>query len=197
VARRLPGILLVLAVCVPALTVSAFEQPYYYFQGKKIHVDPTSRIAVRPLQGVEASDVFKTVLGPSVRFSTTQLEEHRLWLVDLHALLKPADLLLASRRFASHPGVEFAAPVFSTATEELVLLDEFIVKFKESVRDVEIARFNAANSVIVARKGPGPDTLVLKVTARSKLNALEMANLYYEQGVTVYSQPNFLRVSQR
>lgn len=195
--RSLLAIVLVLTLFLSPVCAWASEQVYYYYQGQKVYVDLTNRIAVRTVRGVDAPELFRSVLGPVKPVSSTQVESQGLWLIELKISAQPEELALLARRFASHPAVEFAAPVVATSTEELVILDEFVVKFKENVREPDILRLNAANSVIIARQGPLPSTFVLKVTPRSKLNALEMANLYYEQGVAVYSQPNFIRLGQR
>jgi hypothetical protein len=197
VLRNLLATILVVALSFSTVCAWASEQVYYYYQGKKVYVDLTNRIAVRTVRGVDASDLFRLILGSAKPFSSIRLEGEGLWLIELKTPVQPDELSLLARRLASHPAVEFAAPVFASSNEELVLLDEFIVKFKENVSELDILRLNAANSVIVARRGPLPGTFVLKVTPRSKLNALEMANLYYEQGVVVYSQPNFIRLGQR
>lgn len=181
----------------PMVSAADIEPPYYYFQGKKVQLNFMHMIAVRLLQGIDATIVFKNIIDSRLNFSFEQLEEHHLWMINVKNALTHKDILLLSRRFASHPGVEFSVPVFSSGSEHLVVADEFIVKFKEDVSEFDILRFNMTNSVIVARKGPTPDSLVLKVTRQSMLNALEMANLYYEQGMAVYSHPNFIRMVQR
>ncbi len=83
-------------------------------------------------------------------------------------------------------------------TTHFVMTDEFRVRFKPGVTRAEIDALNARYGVEVLLEDEQDRRQVreyneyqLRVTEASDLNALEAANLYYENPLTVWSLPNF------
>lgn len=80
-------------------------------------------------------------------------------------------------------------PVYSLNSGlEMGVTDEFLVKFNEKVTEKEIMELNEKHGVVVIKKTE--IYRLLKVPDGS--DALEIANLYQETGLTRFSQPNFI-----
>ncbi len=76
---------------------------------------------------------------------------------------------------------------------QLAETDEFLVRFKPELSDAQIAAFNQQQNVGVARLQPfGDRVVVLKPNPGSPRSARELANLYFEQGVAQFAEPNFV-----
>lgn len=93
------------------------------------------------------------------------------------------------------PDVEAVGiPLYLPTTDvPLILTDEFVVKFKADVTQSQIEQMNSENHVELVKKSPHVDKkMVLRVTDTSGKDALEMANYYYESGLTEFSHPNFI-----
>jgi len=93
---------------------------------------------------------------------------------------------------AVEPKVEFAGLVFDVEEGELILTDEFNVKFASWASEADIETFNNLHNVEIARKREWADRYVLRVRDANALDALRTANLYYENAITKYSHPNFV-----
>ena len=85
----------------------------------------------------------------------------------------------------------FAAP----SGEPMILTEEFNVQFKEEVTRQQIDALNAQNKVRIVRESKArKNAFVLALQADAGVDALAMANRYYESGQTLYSEPNFVRL---
>jgi serine protease len=71
-----------------------------------------------------------------------------------------------------------------------IMTDIFHVKFVDNLPEEEIKRMNKDYFVEIIEKLWGNEYL-LRVTEESPLNTLEVANLYYESRLTVWSLPDF------
>jgi thermitase len=90
------------------------------------------------------------------------------------------------------------APVFETPDAQMVITGEFIAAFPPATSAEEIQSINAAHGVEIVEPILGQDnTFVLKVASGASLDALAMANVYQESGLTLYAVPNFVRIKQR
>lgn len=74
---------------------------------------------------------------------------------------------------------------------DMIMADEFVVKFGPDVTEEQIIALNSDHNVEIVSYSPWLGYLLM-VTENSQLNALEMANLYYENPLTVWSHPNFV-----
>ncbi len=95
--------------------------------------------------------------------------------------------------YLSHkPEIELVAPIFTLPNSEVIITDEFIVKFKPSVSIEEIEAFNELHGVEVVRKDSRTDRYTLKVKDTTNFNTIKMANIYYEAPITAFAMPNFI-----
>lgn len=79
----------------------------------------------------------------------------------------------------------------------MIVTDEFIASFPAEKGKEEIGQINLSNGVEIVEPVIGQyNTFVLKVTPRTHLDALAMANLYQETHTAVSAAPNFLRLME-
>ncbi|MGD9029555.1 MAG: S8 family serine peptidase, partial [Anaerolineae bacterium] len=91
--------------------------------------------------------------------------------------------------------VEFVAPVYREANEDLMLVptDEFNVRFRPDVTEAEIAELNATHGVEVASQSEwSPQEYLLRVADPGARSVVDVANAYYESELTEWAEPDFL-----
>jgi subtilisin family serine protease len=71
--------------------------------------------------------------------------------------------------------------------------DELLVQFKSHIGTNQIAEINSSNNVEIVKQFElsGGLTYLMKVKPVAELNAIDMANKYYLDGVTNYAEPDF------
>jgi len=105
----------------------------------------------------------------------------------------PFQVLEALSANASELAV-FEAPSGGAA----ILTEEFNVQFKAEVTKQQIDEWNAKNKVsIVSASTWEANAFVLAVQEDAGVDALTMANRYYESGLTTYASPNFVQLIER
>jgi subtilisin family serine protease len=73
------------------------------------------------------------------------------------------------------------------------LTDEFMVHLKPSSSYGQLQQLAQQNNCIIVKDNwPFKDQYMLSVSKTSKLNSLQMANLFYETGLFEYASPNFV-----
>jgi hypothetical protein len=128
----------------------------YYSSGHKITL-PLSKemLAVRfkqevPLEQQRVAVESEEKLAP---FSgRKEFSAFKLAILPLRAQLTEQDVIQTINNLNAKPEVEAAFPVFHFPDAELILTDEFIVKFNSFVPEDEIKAFNALNNVEIVRK---------------------------------------------
>ncbi|NOZ26419.1 MAG: S8 family serine peptidase [Chloroflexi bacterium] len=96
---------------------------------------------------------------------------------------------------AHRSDVEFVTPVYRETTQGLQLIptDEFNVRFKPDVTPEQIAELNAQYDVEIVRQSKwSPQEYILRVTNPQERSVIDVANAYYESGLTEWAEPNFL-----
>ena len=77
---------------------------------------------------------------------------------------------------------------------EMLLTKEFIVKLKEGIDIKQLESLNQKYKVEKVKNIEGNnDEFVLKVTPATKMNALEISNIYHEEPIIQWSQPNWIQ----
>jgi len=175
----------------------AVSDSYYYSSGRK-NMLPLSKkmVAVRfkPEVTSERQRAIAESQGTLPSFSERkELPVFKITLLSLRQVATEETIIQTIDSLNANEDVEFANPVFDFPDAELTLTDEFIVKFTPSVTKEEIEAFNRLNGVETARKEKWAEWYVLRVKDPRNMNALKMANLYYESPITIYSVPNFVR----
>jgi len=189
--------LVFLASFEPAIAASAGPDFYYYSAGRRITL-PLSKekLVVRFKQGTTAEQqktILESQIDSGLFAERKELLLFKLTIFPLRASITEENIIKTINSLNVNPAVEFANPVFDFPDAELMVTDEFIVKFDPSATEQEIESFNAINNVEIARKEKWADWYVLRVKDPKNMNTLKMSNLYYESPLTEFSVPNFVR----
>ncbi|MFA5858171.1 MAG: hypothetical protein WC955_03815 [Elusimicrobiota bacterium] len=89
--------------------------------------------------------------------------------------------------------IKLVHPVLFAKNEQLLLTEEFLVKFKSSISDSHIENINNSHNIkIIKRPSYDRPYHTLASIDSDPLKSLEMANLYYENGLVEWASPNFL-----
>jgi hypothetical protein len=168
---------------------------YYYSSGRKISLTlSTEKIAVRFKQGLtveEQKALTESEPGLGLFSQREESPTFRLVILPLLKGLTEEYIIQTINRLNSRTEVEVAFPIFDLPDSEIVLTDEFIVKFTPGVSRAEIDGFNALNGVEIARKIERIEHYILRVKDPKNMNTLKMANVYYENPITIFrAYPN-------
>jgi len=169
---------------------------FYYSSGRKIPL-PVSKemLAVRFKPGVPLEQQRTIVESePSLAsfFEREELSIFKLTLLPLREQVTKEDAIQTINSLNTKLEVEFASAVFHFPDAELIVTDEFLVKFDPSVSEAEIRAFNVLNNVEIVEKAESTGWYTLRVKEPRNMNTLKTANLYYEDRITLYSVPNFV-----
>jgi subtilisin family serine protease len=182
-----------------ASVTSASEEPnlYYYSSGHKNTLSLSKEIlAVRFRQEASLQQREEVVQTDANFASFSQREElsnFNLTLVPLSEGKTKENITKTINNLNAKSEVVAAFPVFHFPDAELILTDEFIVKFAPSVSQAEIEAFNESHNVEIVRKPSWTQRYTLRVKEPNNISALEMANVYYESPITKFALPNFIR----
>jgi len=171
---------------------------YYYSSGHKIYLDLyTEMIAVwfeEIVNGKTVSAEEKESLieaDPVLEKISIEAPDFGLVLIATNEGSDEIDIIQTIERLDKSPLVKYSMPVFGDSDNMLIVMDDFFAKFTQGVTEQEIESFNKLHNVEVIEQYPW-GAYLLRVKEPKNINALEMANLYYEDPITEYAVPNFL-----
>ena len=104
-------------------------------------------------------------------------------------VVPPSKMSLTTNMARQLTDVKTLNPVYSLNSGlEMGVTDEFLVKFNEKVTEKEIMELNEKHGVVVIKE----TEIYRLLKVPDGADALEIANLYQETGLTRFSQPNFI-----
>lgn len=165
---------------------------YYWYEGKKITLqESTTHRAVRASEPL-STDTRRQVaaaVGALSPQSTGRDLGNGILLFDTNAQAPRAPA-------AAMPAAAAELSVFAAAdSTSMILTEEFNVQFKPDITRAKIDQFNTQNKVgIVSESQWERNGFVLAVQQDAGMDALAMANRYHDSGLTIYAQPNFVRL---
>lgn len=194
-------ILLAWIIIVPLPITAQFDTGYFYYShGEQISLIPSTRwIAVDFVTG-QAGAAAWAASQPALADAVPSLQPGLIGGQDFYLLPleNPAALQAGDIQSldAQTPADGWVNPVFERGVYTYILTDEFMVQFQPGMDAAAINAYNAQNGVeIVEEIHPG--IYVLRVLLHAGVNALTVANRYYESGNVVYSHPNFAYLYDR
>lgn len=188
---------------------------YYYADGERIDlvVDTEAVAAEFALsdgalsgQTAEINTQALTVTAQVITqaFPTAQMGEaiqpgviagYDFYLISVDGISTQADALSLVNAMRTSAALRFTwvNPVFKYQDVRLVLTDEFIAAFTPGTPRANVDAYNAANGAEVIRE-LSPDVYLLRALPRLNSTALSLANHYEEDGVVIYSEPNWVQL---
>lgn len=163
---------------------------YYWYEGKKISLEPSSTHRAIRLPQAASPDARRSI---AAAVGATSPQSTGLDLgngIILYEASGDAPMV------AALPSDAIELRIFSASGDSaMIITDEFNVQFKPEVTRAQIDQLNSQNKVnIVSESQWERNAFILAVDKEAGTDALAMANRYHESGLTLYSQPNFLRL---
>jgi len=167
---------------------------YYYYQGKKIYLtEKTDIIFVKLFNDTDTKSLV-ALLRSDESLKQNILDEDN---INLHLILEAKEGTgFASEsllKYRENPSVKSAHLMLVYENNLLVgLMDEFLLKLKPTTQFLQLQNLMSENGCEVARANPFVENqFVIAVSKTSNLNAMQMANLFYETELFEFSTPNF------
>ncbi len=176
----------------------AVEDDFFYSNGRKYTVTVSlDSLGVLVREGVSA-DRIDTLVSPlglrSRRVATTDF-----YVYEVHEVRSRGKLVELARQ-VKEAGDGLIAQVglvirTADAVAPMLVSDDFIAQFHPSVTRDQIEALNDENAVAIVTVDPfATNQFLLRVTEASQFDALSMANVYHENGLTVFAHPNFIQI---
>jgi subtilisin family serine protease len=198
----IPGLLVLLFTCAQENSFAQRSGNYYYSRGEKIYGKmDTSIVALqipKDFKRASYSSVIDSMQGKYLDESIDYVKAFQQEGISFIKISKPADVvknkLYYNQFMRISPNTVVGHPFFIEDEKyPVIVTDEFIVRFKTDIKEADIEKFNRSKNIQVVKKNPHHKSqYLLKVAAGGKINALEMANQYYESNNVDFALPNFL-----
>jgi len=174
---------------------------FYYAEDEKIPLTPSAafvavqfspdadetvrRAAVDKVEGVESLEVGEV------------LEPFGITLIPTSTGATEEMAAASAEELAAESGVEGTIPVFQMpggeSDEVMILIPQFRVQFKSEASNADIDKLNTKHGVeVVAKDDLGPNSYLLHLTPKAKQDALDLANVYHEDELTEYAEPDWV-----
>ncbi|MBK8783931.1 MAG: hypothetical protein IPO22_19555 [Anaerolineales bacterium] len=184
----------------PSQTIPAVTEYYYYLDGARVELTPSFEWIVVKFASADPAvreDVLTGYGSPLGSLDQARdIPSLGITILPLQTGLSPrAHTELMEKMRGDKINFLLVNPLFYTADAEMAVGDEFIATFPPGKSRTEIDEANAAHGVELVQPILGQEnTFVLRVTGSAELDALSMANLYQESGITLQAAPNFIRI---
>lgn len=176
------------------------DQPFYYADGEKIFLDASiEHVAVLIKSEIDMGvyvEIVRDAFSDSIWQRIDEFPRYRVVLFALLDGLSDDQKAQFDNFLQDQSEVEKITPVFTAGKEQylMILIDEFIVQFQGDVTQDQIGAFNQQNGAEVVEQDLYEENqFILRVTPGTGRNALELANYYHENNLTLWAAPNFLR----
>lgn len=171
---------------------------YYSAKGDRIPLRRSTRsIAVAFRDPVPPKDLEALIRGDDrlAKFITSPELTNRRLVLYRRSEAATASLESFIERLLRSPEVAHVCHVFYRNESPIVITDEFITAFKPEVTRAQIDSLNNTHGVEIAQVIDfAPNTYVLRVRKPGVNGALDTANAYYETGLVLYSEPNYVQL---
>jgi hypothetical protein len=160
------------------IAANLFAQDYYWYKDQKIFLQ----------QGDERYVLFRpnTKLGidsSAYKMLEDASDSSLMWGVQKRSAPMPEDVIYTSPSF-----------LIKRDSSNMYVTERFYVKLKQKADYKILERFAAERNVEIVVEEDLPLWYVLSCTEKSGINALKMANLFYESGLFAVAEPEFINV---
>lgn len=184
------------------LAVIGIGGTYYYVGGKRVSLTRREDLIVVKLKGVDSRSVATRSVGaanvPDFQLPTPD----DIWPGGEMVLQQSPGITRSAEEQASQlrslnrrADIEYASPLYEyTPADRWIATNQIIAQFSESMSEFDIDALNDFYGVErIERIDWLPRAYLLQVTPAASLDALSIANTYFEKRHVVFAHPNFLR----
>lgn len=170
---------------------------YYYSDNRRINLDETDNMIVVQIAKDQRTKLKQFLSDfPAIHLKATLNEERGLFWLEIFANTK-IEIERILQKLQQNVNVVRLIPTFlrinpgNGEVAKFIMTDEFHVKFYPSVTRNEVENMNQKYDVEILNVSKYNEYL-LRVAESSKYTTLELANIYHENGLTIWSLPNFI-----
>lgn len=171
---------------------------FYYCEGKKIPLKKSTTQTALKLENAPGPSIRRGVSFMASRLSPNNTGVNlgdNIYLFDINDRPRIAGFMAASAGNAESSGVNVRDVFEFGNNEKFILMDEFIVKFKDEVSAGKIKNFITGNDFENLRQLKiGKSVYVLKL--KNYENALDQINSLVSNPIVEYAEPKFKRIQQ-
>ena len=173
---------------------SLYAQHFYYYRGEKIFLtERTDKVFIKLSKNADKQKLLSSIQADEfVKLSSS--DEN---LFDLFAILEEKEGKNISAKtlieYRENPDVVSIQPLMEYKKGGLQgLIDEFVVKLKPTILFRQLQNLvSEYDCVIVEENQFVKNQYLIAVDKKSELNAMQMANIFYETELFEFSEPNF------
>ncbi|CAN5436066.1 hypothetical protein BH10BAC5_BH10BAC5_23770 [soil metagenome] len=167
---------------------------YYFYQGSQINLKRhTDKIAVIFNDDLFTekykTELIKNALPSNSKISSvernifliTSLDPKGITTQELNSLKSQSNL------------IKFITPVYFERSKKIIILpaDEFIVKLKNINDKEKLDHLNIFNGATISGNVGGEKGFLLKTINNNEKSSLELSNIYFNESIFEYAEPNF------
>jgi parallel beta-helix repeat protein len=182
-------------VTIPQLVTAASQIPdFYYYYDEKVQLNvSTEMITVHFKETVSQEQKLSVISSdPTLKDISPKKLPRKLFSIVTKDGLAINDIAYAIERLNKLPEIKYTTPVFKYRDMDLILMDEFVVRFKPDMTEQAIQELNTENGVEIIAKSPyRHNRYVLRVVNPKAENAVEIANIYNNSPHVKYASPSF------
>ena len=180
----------------PKFAAAAYQIPdFYFYYSEKIYLNLSKELITVSFEESVSKEKKQSLIiaDPVLKSISTEKLSFGLVLVVTNDGLQREEVTEAVERLNKLAEVKYCTPVFEFRNVKIVLVDEFVVKFKPDITEEDIRVLNEEHGVAVVRKSPyRHNRYILRVMNPKDKNAIEIANIYNETQWVEYGTPSFL-----
>ncbi len=177
-----------------SFSTNLFSQDYYYYSGSKFHLHKRNdKIVVIVKSNSGSAESVKQILNNLVTSpNEVKQADDNIYVINFNIEKSDAEIQNYFARISAREDiVKIIVPVYKGESEKVSAFaaDEFIVSVRSHTDLEKLDILNIKYGVrIIGRVGEGYH---LKTFDDTRLNGLELSNIYFETGFFKYCEPNF------
>ncbi|MDR2962158.1 MAG: S8 family serine peptidase [Bacteroidales bacterium] len=181
-----------------SLFLKAQEQSeyFYYYQGEKIFLQQIpNKLFIRFTKNINKEQVQNLIKNSRLQLSPdSNIEESTINFIILETKNeKDIPLFTTRETIITNPEIVSVAPIFKYNEISQGLTDEFVVKLQEWTSYEQLQELVKEHDCSIKRENQFiKSQFIISVSKSSKLNAMQMANLFYQTDFFEFSEPNFI-----
>jgi subtilisin family serine protease len=189
------NILLFSIIVLCSFFTKTFSQEYYHYQGQVINLTPREdKIAIVVNSENANNDLIKnSIISKAGSGAVVKETGSNVLILVLDSSKSVTRIQNVTDKLSSIAGIKFIANTYYGSSRRVtqVVTDEFIVKLRD-IKDVSILdELNKENNCSIIDKTEEGMGYIVKTNDNVKMNALQLSDIYYNQNVFEYVEPNF------
>jgi subtilisin family serine protease len=189
------NILLVLVLVLYSYSTKTLSQEYYHYQGQVINLTPREdKIAIiLNSENVNNNSTKNSIISKAGSGVVLKETGSNVLILVLDSSKSVTGIKSLTNALSSVSGIKFISHTYYGTSRRVtqVVTDEFIVKLRDK-KDINILdELNKENNCSIIDKTEEGMGYIVKTNDNVTMNALQLSDIYYNQNIFEYVQPNF------